>query len=363
MFGEELVKLGNDVSLVLPTFDRHSNRFSPKTYKGIKIIHPYQPPISQVELATCPYIIASLLKQVTINYDIVHILKPLPITCSPYFLKPLKKVPIVQDMDDLDHNVMAAEKHSPASVKLVQYCETVLPKLSNQIVTCSSYLKQIYLNMGFDSEKIAWIPNGVKTADFKAEPNKTCKNDFGLKDKVIVYMGSLNNMVQVPPLIKSMMYVAKERRDVSCLIIGDGTARWSLEKLTQSLHLTDTVKFIGRIPYKQVPSYLSTADVGFACFPPPLTSAGGALKVFMYMASGLPVVVNHSGDLPYYVDYGKAGAVSKLDAQTLSRTLLELLADDRMLRRKRQYAINYVKKNFDWSVLSRKLVGVYKNLI
>jgi glycosyltransferase involved in cell wall biosynthesis len=364
MFSEELVKLGNEVSLVLPTYDRHSKmNFSQDSYKGIKLIRPFQLSSAKVELSVLPYFFSSTLKQLEMDYDVVHILKPLPITCSPYLLKPLKRAPIIQDMDDLDHNVMATEKHSLINVKLVQYCETVLPKLSSQIVTCSSYLKQIYLSMGFSEGKITWIPNGVKIADFKVDPKKTMRNDYGLRRKVIVYMGSLNNQVQIYPLIKAMETITKERTDVSCLIIGDGTARPYFEELTRNLHLTDFIKFAGRIPYSEVPSYLSAADIGFACFPPPLTSAGGALKVFMYMASGLPVVVNPIGDLPYYIDYGRAGALSNLDATSLSKTFLDLLKDEKVLRQKSQNALTYVKQNFDWSVLTRKLVSVYENLV
>ena len=266
-------------------------------------------------------------------------------------------------MDDLDHNVMAAEHHSGYSVKLVQYCETILPKLSDQIVTCTYCLKQIYVNMGFNEEKITWLPNGVKLSDFNTQPGELLKEKFGLKSKVIVYLGSLNNQAQLYPLIKAMELIIKEETDVSLMIIGDGMAKEFFEELTRNLQLTDCIKFVGRIPYNQVSSYLSMADIAFACFPSPLTGASGALKVFIYMAAGLPVVVNPAGDLPYYIDNGKAGAISTLDAPSLSNALLKLLKDDKERRSKGCYARNYVQRNFDWVVLTKKLVSVYKNVL
>jgi glycosyltransferase involved in cell wall biosynthesis len=216
--------------------------------------------------------------------------------------------------------------------------------------------------MGFKNEKITWIPNGVKTSDFNINPQISLKKEFALRDKVVVYLGSLNNQVQVYPLIKAMELVVKERNDVSCMIIGDGKARSFFEQLTENLHLSEYVKFTGHIPYDDVARYLSVSDVGFACFPPPLTSSGGALKVFMYMASGLPVIVDPVGDLPYYISFGKAGIVSQLNAQSLSAALLELLSDDKMRRKKGQYARAYVRENFDWSVLTRRLLKIYRDL-
>jgi glycosyltransferase involved in cell wall biosynthesis len=363
-FAEELVKSGNEVCIVLPSFDRHSNFKMQKldSFHGVRLIQPYQPRIHAVELSTMPYIVTSFLKEFPINYDVMHVLKPLPITCAPYLLKQLKRTPIVQDMDDLDHNVMIAEKQSRSRVQLVEYCERILPRLSDHITTCSSSLKQIYVNIGFKNEKITWIPNGVKTSDFDINPQISLKKEFALRDKVVVYLGSLNNQVQVYPLIKAMELVVKERNDVSCMIIGDGTARSFFEQLTENLRLSDYVKFTGHIPYDDVARYLSVSDVGFACFPPPLASTGGALKVFMYMASGLPVIVNPVGDLPYYIDFGKAGIVSQLNPQSLSVALLELLGDDTMRRKKGQYARAYVRENFDWSVLTTRLLKIYRDL-
>jgi glycosyltransferase involved in cell wall biosynthesis len=363
-FAEELVKLGNTVSIVLPTYDRHAKtNFNGNFINGVHLIRPYQPRLLSIQLSTMFYIVSSFLKQTQIPYDVVHVLKPLPITCAPYILKPLKRVPIIQDMDDLDHNVMMVEKHSDISVKMVQSCETILPKLSNQIVTCSTYLKQIYLNMGINEQKITWIPNGVNTSDFAVSPHIPLKKQYALKDKVIVYLGSLNNQAQVYCLIKAMELIVKERKDVSCMIIGDGTYKVFFEKLTISLDLSKFIKFTGRIPYKQVSSYLSVADIGFACFPPPLTSAGGALKIFMYMASGLPVVVNPVGDLPYYIDFGRAGATSLLDQESLALTLLNLIGNDKERRQIGEHARTYVKQNFDWSVLTKRLFSVYKNAL
>jgi len=361
---EELVKRGNEVSIVLPSFDRHSGFEKQKLdcFHGVRLVQPYQPKIRKVELSMMPYIFSSFVKEFGETYDVVHILKPLPINCAPYLMKPLKNTPIVQDMDDLEHNVLIMEKHPSSSVKLAEYCERVLPRLADHITTCSSSLKKIYVNMGFDEERITWLPNGVKTSEFNVSSQSSLKVKFGLKDKVVVYLGWMNNRFQVYPLIRAMELVTKQRSDVSCMIIGDGSARPFFEQLSKNLHLSDYIKFVGYVPYADVPEYLSICDIGFACCPQPLTSTGGALKVFMYMASGMPVIVDEAGDLPYYIDYGNAGIVSRLDPVSLSKSLLELVGNGELRRKKGAHAKEYVRQNFDWEILTDKLVSVYESL-
>lgn len=364
-FAEELVKRGNTVSIVLPSFDRHTNFKKQKfdSFNGINFIQPYQPKIHSIELSTAPYVLSSFLKQLSLHFDVFHVLKPLPITSAPYFLKPLKGTPILQDMDDLDHNVILVEQNSVLKANLVELCEKIFPTFSNHITTCSSSLREIYIHMGFNGKKITWLPNGVKTSDFNINPAYFLKEDIGLRDKVVVFLGSLNNRVQVYPLIKAIKLIINKRNDTSCMIIGDGIEKPFFVKLVKDLHLTDYVRFTGKIPYHLVAKYLSICDIGFACFTPPLLNTGGALKVFMYMAAGLPVVVNPVGDLPFYIDYGNAGSLSQLDSISLANAFLDLLDKDNIRKQKGNHAKEYVRKNFDWAVLSSRLIQIYKGLL
>ena len=362
-FAKELFLRGHDVSIVLPSLDRHSDFLleSEKCIGGVKLIRPHQFRSRNLETAMLPYVLSSILKSFSLRCDIIHVLKPVPLSCPSYFKRLFYGTPIVQDIDDLDHVVMNVEKHPKWRIWVTEQFEKLLPRLADHIITSSSYLKELYLGMGIVEDRITWIPNGVNVSEFDVEPDYSIKARYNLKEKVIVYVGSLNNETQLFPLIRAMRFIVTGRNDTCFLIIGDGLAKRNLEMLTHKLGINKSVIFIGRIPHKDVSKFLSISDIGIACFPSlDWIQAASNIKVFEYMASGVPVIVSATGDLPYYVDFGATGVIAKFNVRDLSMKLDELLDDDRKRKRLGEKARRYVKENFDWQVLTGKVEKIYE---
>jgi starch synthase len=100
------------------------------------------------------------------------------------------------------------------------------------------------------------------------------------------------------------------------VLIGDGPERPALEARVAAERLT-RVAFTGSLPYAAMPAALAAADAGVAPFAPeahaPLRHGfyWSPLKVFEYMASGLPVV---APSLPRLRAILGAGATSEPDA-------------------------------------------------
>jgi glycosyltransferase involved in cell wall biosynthesis len=96
------------------------------------------------------------------------------------------------------------------------------------------------------------------------------------------------------------------------------------------------VTFLGAVPHDQMPGLLAAADVGVAPFDiaahAPLTLGfyWSPLKVFEYMASGLPVVAPSIDRLRRIVGDGQDGILYDAgDPEGLSRALGQLLDPDR----------------------------------
>ena len=60
--------------------------------------------------------------------------------------------------------------------------------------------------------------------------------------------------------------------------------------------VTERIRFVGQVPFEQVPKYLADADVGLAPFDPSMFPAlqlgwfWSPVKIFEYLACGLVVV-------------------------------------------------------------------------
>jgi glycosyltransferase involved in cell wall biosynthesis len=118
------------------------------------------------------------------------------------------------------------------------------------------------------------------------------------------------------------------RTDVAALFIGDGPERAAVQAEAAGL---EHVVFTGALPYEQMPAALASSHIGVAPFdiaahkPLSLGFYWSPLKIFEYMAVGLPVVAPASARIPQLIEHGREGLLyHPADPAALARTLEEL---------------------------------------
>jgi glycosyltransferase involved in cell wall biosynthesis len=143
------------------------------------------------------------------------------------------------------------------------------------------------------------------------------------------------NLVDAVKLLRT-----RGEKDVGAVLVGDGA---ELGRVRQAAEGIDTIVFTGALPHDRMPAALAAADIGVAPFdiaahaPLSLGFYWSPLKMFEYMAAGLPVVAPAVARIPSLVadgeegvlyDAGKpghaaalAGALMKLTDVSLRRTL------------------------------------------
>ena len=105
---------------------------------------------------------------------------------------------------------------------------------------------------------------------------------------------------------------ARGRQDIRAVFIGDGPEFARVRAAAASL---DGITLIGAVPHEDVPAILAAADIGVAPFDvaahPSLAHEfhWSPLKIFEYMASGLPVVAPRIERLANLVSDGREGVL------------------------------------------------------
>jgi glycosyltransferase involved in cell wall biosynthesis len=114
------------------------------------------------------------------------------------------------------------------------------------------------------------------------------------KPFLVVYVGFMGSQDGLDLLIQSIEYIVKHenRQDIHFVLVGGGTELPKLRALVASKRLESCVSFTGQVPYEEVATYLSRADVGVAPDPKtPMNDKSTMIKILEYMAYGLPVVL------------------------------------------------------------------------
>ena len=120
------------------------------------------------------------------------------------------------------------------------------------------------------------------------------------------------------------------RQDIDAVLIGDGPELAGARGEAAGI---DGLTFTGALPHALVPACLAAADIGVAPFDtaahPPLQLAfyWSPLKVFEYMAAGLPVVAPRIPRLASIVGSGREGVLYDADAPGALADALAQLAD------------------------------------
>jgi len=120
------------------------------------------------------------------------------------------------------------------------------------------------------------------------------------------------------------------------------------------------VKFVGFVPHRDIKEYLKEADVGVIPLTDNVTSRyfTSPLKLFEYMAAGLPIVAS---DLPtireVLIDHKNAVLVNPGDSKDLARGIKELLDNQELANKLAQRAYEDVKQ-YSWDMRAERIISV-----
>jgi glycosyltransferase involved in cell wall biosynthesis len=132
--------------------------------------------------------------------------------------------------------------------------------------------------------RMLFIPNGVNYQHFHDGPRTIPPDYQSLRRPIVVYVGAMDAWFDY----ELVRHAAAQLTDASFVLIGP--ARQARARLSGQAN----IHLLGPRPYADLPPYLHNADVGIIPFDvsshPELVNAVNPLKLYEYMACGLPVV-------------------------------------------------------------------------
>lgn len=209
-----------------------------------------------------------------------------------------------------------------------------------------------------DEAHIMVTPNGVNPERFA--PSSATKSDE--HHFTVGFLGTLKPWHGTATLLEAIALA--QDQSWRCQIIGDGPQRDQLEALSIDLEINNQVEFRGRVAPENVPAALCDWDVAAAPYPEPQGSRGhyfSPLKLYEYMAAGLPVVASEVGEIPHVIDHGKTGIlVPGSDPESLAAALTQLAGDSLTRKRMGQAARSVATAQHSWTSRAEQVLRAAK---
>lgn len=286
------------------------------------------------------------------RFRAVYALKPMPNAVLPALVARARGARIALDVDDLD---FAYYRPGPGR-GIVRGFFRAFPRCFHAVSCHVTPLREFLEGPGgVPPARIHRIPQGVDLDVFRRPhpPLPPAIAGFLAGRKTIVYMASLGITSDFEDVLPLLGGILGRHPDWGLLVLGHGVRLEFYRREAARLGLDPRVLFAGYVPHEMVPAILAAGQAGFHYLRPEGANRYRAImKIREYLAAGLPVVANSSGDAADFREYISIAA----DQAGFESALAEILAGagrDRAERGRR-----FIERELDWPRLAPQILAV-----
>lgn len=235
---------------------------------------------------------------------------------------------------------------------------------SDRILVPSAELCPYLLANGARRGAISVVPNAADPKHFHPSVRTAPRRTRATDPFTIGFLGSLKPWHGVDLMARAFIRLSRRHPNYNLLIVGEGPMRKTLEAEFRRERCIDRVRFTGAVAYEDVPKVVANMDVGLAPYPKQSDFYFSPIKIFEYMACGVPIVASDIGQIGDLMKNRKTARLHRPGAILEMASLIEEVAKsptaaDRMARQARKMLCS----RFTWKRNGERVLSMMENAI
>jgi glycosyltransferase involved in cell wall biosynthesis len=245
--------------------------------------------------------------------------------------------------------------------------EIELAHQADALITLSETMRGELVQRGLPAERIHIVGNGVDTELFQppAGKDQALQEQLNLGGRFVVgYITNVRPLEGIATMLDALCELKQRQRKVVFVLVGDGKDLSRLKEHSRRLGVDDSVRFVGRVPHRQIRRYYSLFD---AFVVPrtddPVCRLVTPMKPLEAMSMGIPVIVSDLPALRELIEPERTGFAFRAgDPSDLAWVIAGLADDPERARQVGREARGWVLRERDWSAIARRTLELYDNL-
>jgi glycosyltransferase involved in cell wall biosynthesis len=296
------------------------------------------------------------------KYQLIHVHSVPDFLVFAASFPKLLGTPVILDIHDLLPEFYASKFHVARGSFLFR-CLVLVERLSiafanHAIVANHLWCERVAMRCGAP-QKCSPIRNYPVRGLFNPNIRSRSNGKF-----LITYPGSLNWHQGVDVAITAFAKIKDQMPDAEFHIYGEGPAKESLIRLADSLGLSNRVIFHGLLPTEQIVQVM--ADTDLAVEPKRAGSQFGnealSMKIFEFMAVGVPLVVSRTKIHQYYYTDALVKYYDNDNDEELAAKILILRRNPALRQQQVANALKYVEAH-SWDAERYQYLGIVDSLV
>lgn len=294
-----------------------------------------------------------LTKQLSSNYDLIHLHMPNPMAALALWLTRPKAKIVTHWHSDVVHQKRALKFYEPLQNWILKRSDAI-------IVATPPYLEASSALQPWRS-KVTVFPYGISPLENKDSEDtaKKIHNKYDNK-KIIFALGRMATYKGFDTLIDAARHIDN---DAIILVGGGGDLLEQHRTRVKQEGLQDKIQFLGRISDAEIPAYFEAASV--FCLPSDARSEAFGVVQLEAMACGKPIVAtNIPGSGASWVNqHGITGLnVPIRDGKALAQALQTILSDEALAYKMGQAGKERFANEFNVQTMVNRTAELYRSL-